>query len=60
MSQVETCHCGEVCGIQQDDEPCYGEVSPVDESTEDDWIWSHRCEGHYGKWGYGPYTPKVE
>lgn len=30
-----------------DDQPCWGQVTVVDEDyTEDDWWWVHACEGH--------------
>lgn len=48
--------CGDDCVMLDayDDQPCWGQVTVIDEDYwDDDWCWVHACEGHvehrYGK-----------
>jgi hypothetical protein len=54
--------CGQDCVLQGMDskEPCWGDVSVVDEVDlgDGDWTWSHACEGHWDcVANYGQYKP---
>lgn len=64
MSKVTACEaCGlETCPYANDDEPCYGEIRPVDDKAFEGRgfvgeIYYHACEGH--RFG-GMYVPESE
>lgn len=48
-TEMASC-CDEWCQFRgvDDEEPCWGEVTVVDEEWNDDgdWWWIHACEGH--------------
>jgi len=49
------CHCGAGCDFDwRDNEPCWGEVTPVDVPGGDD-DWQHACRGHADCYGGGEY-----
>lgn len=64
MSAVTPCGgCGAPCAwAWKDDkaEPCWGEVTAVDEVLEADggWCWIHACSGHAPVWDRKPYLRK--
>lgn len=50
-ASYKACTCGADCWAEgtNDNEPCWGEVSAIDEwYSEDDYGWIHGCEGHDG------------
>lgn len=50
-NSYKLCNCGEGCVAFESnpDQPCWGQVSAVDEveTSDGDWVWIHACEGHW-------------
>lgn len=61
MTPLKPCDCGSLrCDYAdvQEIEPCWGEITVVDEVyTEDDYWWVHACEGHEDVNAGDPYKP---
>lgn len=65
LPPVKPCDCGATCDCAHDGNPCWGQVSPVDEVPVDedgDYAWIHACEGHFDVYDSGDYIqpPNVE
>jgi len=57
VNKVKDCYCGAPCLFAKDGEPCWGEISAVEEVYDEagDYYWIHACDGHVDCYHGGLY-----